>query len=1795
MCGSSSQSSSQLSPHQRIFEAGRSNSGQGLNIEQVVCRSQEALHLPEWEQAWQKTLEQHPALRASFHRDSEDEPYQEFHSDLKVPFVVEDRPNLTGAEREALLETWLDADRRLGFTLSIPPLLRVSVLRFAEDELIWIWTFHHILLDGRSILMVMEDLFSCYEALVAGHPALLPKRAAYGDFIAWQKKWMASHQLWAKTYWRGLVNDAEVNPTLSIGRILPRSDHRQKTLKLETEVGISEALQIRAGELGVTINTIVQGTWALLLSRYYHSRSVTFSSIRACRKGAVEGAEEMVGVLMNALPVHAQIQEGSSIADLLKTIREQQLGMRAAQWTPWEVIREALPVTVCKQLLDTCVLYERYRLGEEMTERFGNEGARTFTLHERSNIPLLLSVAERPKVDFELTYQIQIFQDREVERLGRTFVALLKKVLENPEATVGSLKEVSVPEKSPTQNQADRFPLNEVQQAELCRRKESPSAGFNHYLEFKPATVEFDQLQTAWQRLIDQHEMLRAHVAESGEGEILRDVPSFQLPVSDLSTLDEEACETELEAMRERMTQRSYDPTQWPLFDLRVSRLPVNRCRLHFAFDRLMLDGPSIRYLLAELSQTYADLEANDARPQGSLRQHMPSWQAARSAEAEEYWMERLPELAAGRPALPMVKDPEAIISPRFRRYEACLEQDEWAELRRNAARLRVTPTAFLAAAFADVLGRWGNQRRLTLMLNQPRRPSTSLGSKASLGNLSIASPLGIDLEGATFSARAVKAMQTLRQDTRRKACSGMQIVRQMRQKGLVPESYSLPVAFSSQLSRPAAAHRESASGWLGASLREVEPHAQLWLNHEVTEQAGKLIFHWEVMDGLFPTGLIDDMFSAYTSYLGRLASSDPDALALAGPDLPQAQQRRRMRYNSTRGATVTGLLHAGFFARSQSQPMAIAVDDPERRVSYGELAEQALALARRLRAAGIKEGNLVAVAMEKGWEQIAAVLGILRAGAAYLPLDPKQPKARLDLLIANGGVTIALTQERLRDQVEWPAALKVWTLEQEASPTIDAIKEPELNPASLAYVIYTSGSTGIPKGVMISHQAALNTIVDLNRRLQITAEDRVLSVSALTFDLSVYDIFGLLECGGTIVLPAPERARDPAHWIDRMYEAGVTIWNSAPPLMQMLNTVLETTAEYLPKTLRWVMLSGDWIPLDMPPRVRKLAPQCELLSLGGATEVSIWSIAFPIQEIDPDWTSIPYGQPLTNQSIHVLDDRFLPCPEWTAGEIYIGGDGLALGYWADAAKTAERFVISPLTEERLYRTGDYGRFRPGNFVEFLGRRDTQIKIRGHRVEIGEIEASLLRLDGVREAAVLVVVGPSGDRSNAMLIGCLVASRRTGVEAAKVVPDEEDIRTQLSALLPSHMVPARVMVLDKLPLNSSGKVDRRALLENITPLMSSETPASEEQPTDDLESAILNIWQELLPGRQIGRNDRFYDLGGDSLSVLHMIARVERMIGRSVGLSLLKEGGTIAGIAATLSEASLAAPPSLMHCTQTGSNKPPFFFAHGDLENGGLYCHRMANRLGSDQPFYALAPHGTFNKTRPSTFIEIARDYVELIRSVQPDGPYYLGGYCNGAMAMYEAAQQLTESGETVAGLILLDPPDLKIFLLRQRLAKLGRFVGLSQGQGRNLFRRAAEGIKIWQQQGSWSLLDEVRNRSVWWTKKNLKRLRETKPEESNSAVSELNLHYLEVIAAYEPQIYLSSEPVCIILRREDPQLQERQIECWSQFIPDPRFEGISGSHLELKSSIGEIAEIIKAVLNRSGTEENLATPFQSH
>ncbi len=1018
-------------------------------------------------------------------------------------------------------------------------------------------------------------------------------------------------------------------------------------------------------------------------------------------------------------------------------------------------------------------------------------------------------------------------------------------------------------------NIADRFepfPLTDIQLAYWLGRTSGFALGgaCHVYWEFTAGPERNpDRLEAALNRLIAMHDMLRAVVLPDGTQRVLADVQPYVI---------ERYGADGLPALRSAMTRETFDPTRWPLFRVAFSQDEATT-RVHLGIDLLIIDVPSLAVLLGEWGRLCAEPGAVLPAPGITFRDYVlhqrreedgPAFEAA-----EAYWAALAPSLPPA-PVLPDMKPLDARAEWAWNRHRDVLDRDDWARLRSHARAAGVTPVAVLVTAFAEVLARWAAARRFTVNLTVNDRQPIHPDIAAVIGDFTSTVLLGLDLDTPVpFADRARGTGGDLASHLGHARYTGVRVLQQ-RGNG---RSDLMPVVFTSMLGYGAL------SGPLGRLEHGATRTPQVWLDAQVMEDDGALVFTWDAIDALFPDGLMGGMFAAWGSALRALAA---DAAVWERPLsawLEDAEKARRLRRNATDHPLPEGLLHEPFLRQALAHPDRVAVIGPDGTVTHGDLLRHASAVAVTL--GDLPADRLVAVSLPKGWRQIAAVIGVLMAGGAYLPIDPTLPEARRHHLVRRVEASVVLTLDGLG--LAWPEATRVIAMES-IEPTSAAIPVARAKSHDLAYVIFTSGSTGEPKGVMIEHRAALNTVLDVNDRYCVTASDRVLGLSSLGFDLSVYDVFGVLGAGGAIVLPDPRSAADPAHLADLIRSHGVTIWNSVPMFVQLFLEA-QDAGDALTR-LRLVMMSGDWIPIGLPPRLHQANPALDVISLGGATEASIWSIAYPIGAPDPAWASIPYGFPMRNQRFHVLDERLDDCPDWIAGELFIAGIGLARGYWRDEAITESRFITHPVSGERLYRTGDLGRYRDDGVIEFLGRNDGQVKIGGYRIELGEIEATLARNPKVRHAAVVVRTDADGHR---FLMAFHVSD---GVDAA-------ELRDHVGRTLPGYMVPAAFQRLETMPLNANEKVDRKALVAWRAPEAAVETKSAGPA---ELESQILAIWRDVLRNPLLPPDGKLFEHGAHSFHAVDANTRINRALGVGCTVTDIFEFATVRALAAALAE-----------------------------------------------------------------------------------------------------------------------------------------------------------------------------------------------------------------------------------------------------------------------------------------------------
>jgi amino acid adenylation domain-containing protein len=1074
--------------------------------------------------------------------------------------------------------------------------------------------------------------------------------------------------------------------------------------------------------------------------------------------------------------------------------------------------------------------------------------------------------------------------------------ALLKRL---PDPTAEQPAPAASPVTSAPGDRYQPFPLTDLQQAYLAGRDpEFPLGGVSthFYAEFDAEGLDTSRLGNALDRLVARHDMLRAVFGADGTQRVLPPemVPGGHLTEYDLRGRPGDEIRRHLDAVREEMSHALLPTDRAPLLDIRVSVQDADRCRVHVGLDLLVFDVWSLRLFFREWQTLYEGRD--DALPPLELTfrdyvlaTRQDDGMALEAARA--YWHERLDSLLPG-PELPLAAAVEPRAGHRFRRLEHRLDRDTWAELRRRAATRGLTPAAVLLAAYATVLGRWSRGRRFTLNLPTFNRHRVHPEVDAIVGDFTSVTLLEADLGDADqgIGGLATQIQRRLWSDLEHRAYSGVRVLRDLaRRRPPTAGGLFSPVVFAGARGQAPDGDPDLPVDWLGERAFGITQTPQVLLDHQVWEDADGLSFNWDHVEELFPPGLVDDLFGAYCRVLEGLAIDD--RLWESGPaDLRPVRQRALVAgVNETAGPVPAGLLHGGLLERAVECPEKVAVVAADGALTYGELRLRAAAVARRLLALGVRPGEPVAVSMGKGREQIVAALGVLMAGGAYLPLDPELPPERRHSLLERSGSRIVLTSGR-EAPLGWPGDVTEELVDISGPVVEGSVPDVPRAAGDLAYVIYTSGSTGVPKGVAVSHRAALNTCVDVCERFGVGSSDVVLGLSSLSFDLSVFDVFGVLGAGGTLVLPRAGSGRDPGHWLELVAEHGVTVWNSVPALMGMfVEHVAGQDATELP--LKLVLLSGDWIPVELPDRVRAAAPGAQVVSLGGATEAGIWSIAYPIGEVDPAWDSIPYGRPLRNQRFHVLDAQWRECPVWVAGELFIAGTGLADGYWRDPERTAVSFVTHPVSGERLYRTGDVGRWLPSGDIEFLGREDFQVKVGGFRIELGEIEAALAGCEGVRAA----VAAAPGARHHRRLVGYVVAERPADEEGLL-----ERVRAHAERHLPGYMVPPVLKVIDEIPLSSNGKVDRAALPDPTTDRQEA-TPAA-----TDLEEKILRVVSAHTPAGGVGVLDNFFDLGLDSLVLTRIHRRLRDELGLNFPITALFGEPNVRRLAGHLTGASTA-------------------------------------------------------------------------------------------------------------------------------------------------------------------------------------------------------------------------------------------------------------------------------------------------
>lgn len=998
------------------------------------------------------------------------------------------------------------------------------------------------------------------------------------------------------------------------------------------------------------------------------------------------------------------------------------------------------------------------------------------------------------------------------------------------------------------------FPLAPIAHAMWVGRhgeQELGGVAAHLYVEFDGVGVDAGRLQQAATKLIARHPMLRQEILPDGTQRIGdRGLP---VTVYDLTDLDAEATAERLERIRDDKSHQLLDNE---VLQISLSLLAGGRTRLHVDMDMQAADAVSFRNFMADLAALYRGAELPElGYTYREYRARLTASTAAPSQEDVQWWAERVPDLPEP-PALPLVPRDDQANPLRNIRLWHIFDVPTRDALYANAHKRGITPAMAVAAAYANALARWSTSSRFLLNLPMFGREPYHPDVDKLVGCFTSSLMLDIDLaETGTPAARARAVQETLHATAAHSSVSGLDVLRDMsRHRGtqtLATIVYTSALGLGDLFAG-------DVTDQFGEPVWTISQGPQVLIDAQATPLVDGLMINWDVRVEAFPPGVPEAMFAYEVAELARLAADDA---AWDQPDPPApAESSRAVRdtVNGTSAPPSGDNLVDGFFRNAAAHPEATALIASTGTLRYGELEGRVLAVAAALQNAGVGSGDVVAVLGPKGAEQIPALLGILTAGAAYLPIGVDQPADRARRMLATGGVTFALICGADTPEVLAEAAvpsLRIRDIDTSASTFTPVTVAPD----DLAYVLFTSGSTGEPKGVELTHDAVLNTLEFLYRHFEIGASDRALALSHLESDMSVPDVFGTLRAGGAIVMVDEDARRDPDAWARLIAEHRVSVVNFLPGWLQMLTEVPGDIS-----SLRVVLAGGDWVRPDMVRALRARAPQMRFAGLGGATETAIHGTIFEIGPDDevPAAASVPYGVPFPNNACRVVSPSGEDCPDWVPGELWFSGRGIARGYRGRPDLTAEKFVEH--AGRTWYRTGDLARYRPDGTLEFIGRTDQRVKLSGYRIELGEVEAALNRLPGVG-AAVAAVIPVEGGKD---VLGALVRIDDPNV-------DTDAVAAGLADLVPAHMIPQIIEATDKIPYNAGGgKIDRVAVALRLS---QAGLPAERgyRAPSTALETALARIMSDLLGrGDPIGVDDDFFGLGGDSVMATQLVAHV---------------------------------------------------------------------------------------------------------------------------------------------------------------------------------------------------------------------------------------------------------------------------------------------------------------------------------
>ncbi len=1172
--------------------------------------------------------------------------------------------------------------------------------------------------------------------------------------------------------------------------------------------------------------------------------------------------------------------------------------------------------------------------------------------------------------------------------------------------------------------------------------------------------LDLGALEHSLSHVIARHEALRTtfRLVDGEPVQVVAPRLEIQLPFADRTALSPEEHDSEIQRLVQIQARLPFDLERGPLLRAQLVRLAPDEHVLILVVHHIVFDGWSAGVLSHELSECYRAFSAGRAPQLPDLSVQYADfavWQRewlAGSAFDQQvaYWRTQL----AGAPAvldLPTDFPRPAVQRRRGATERLMLPARLLEKVRALSQQEGATVFMTLLAGFQLLLSRYTGQKDIVVGSPIANRPRSEL--EHLIGFFVNSLTLRTDLSGDPSFRELLRRVRTVALGAyAHQDLPFERLVEELNPERVGDRNPFFQVMFVLQ-NAPRA--RLALPGVTIRSLPTKTGTAKFDLALHMRQLSRGLIANLEYNTDLFDAGTITRMLCHLERLLEEV-TTNPDR-PLSGISLLSSDEQRQVLYEwnqTARPLPAEEAVHRLFERQAAIRPDAVAVEDGFERISYGELNRRANRLARYLQRHGVGAEVSVGVAAERSADLIVALLAVLKAGGAYLPLDSRYPAERLASMLQDARVGVLITSGG--GFLDPPGGVPVVRLDGDKDRIATQADGDLSNPSSadqLAYIMHTSGSTGQPKGIAVPHQAIVRLVLNTDY-LQLTAEDRVAQISNPSFDAATFEIWGALLNGGRLVLMQQDVVLSPEEFGNEIRQRGIT----AMFLTTSLFNLLAASHPGVLATVRHVLFGGE---APDPRRVRELfahGPVQRLLHVYGPTEVTTFATWFEVHDVPEGSPTVPIGRPIANTTAYVLDDDLLPVGVGIPGQLYLGGPGLARGYFGRPALTADRFVPDPfcsrdsLTGGRLYRTGDRVRLRPDGTLEFLGRLDDQIKLRGFRIEPAEIEAALAQHPAVRECAVVVRDDLPGGRG---LVAYLAAHSSNGDSHSLTNGELSSLRAYLRSRLPEFMIPAAFVVLERLPLSPSGKIARRALPR--PEITSADSNRLTTLPQTDTEKELAALWQTLLGRDGIGLEDNFFDLGGHSLLAVRLFADIERAFGRKLPLSTLFQAPTLGALARLLSVDSLADTEPGFVVLQAGGARPPLYVVHG-IYGDVMQYRQLAKAMGLDQPVYGFETRSHSNgELVLGTIEELAATYTRQMRERQPSGPFLICGYCWAGPLAFEMARQLRAAGQEVGLLALIDSPRPGLWAAKPLSARIRarrrRLWSLLMKNGRRLAR----------------------------------------------------------------------------------------------------------------------------------------------